>query len=401
MKKESLKLRELTTFYGAQDWLVQTERGQSYLYRIATDIYNRIKSANNLRLKNYYDKYNKLTDQEERDSLFNSEKIHLEINRVLNDLKESIETLNYSSMIILIDKIVSMSHHGGPLLDYVHESLEDLDYRLDRKVFRNLSGLEYDKYNKDLPKFPLSEVLYSKWGDKFPELAEQSGALPESAEGYNLRERNWVEQEKVDINMKLENLSSILRDVFDIIKKYPEMTSDEYSRLSLTKNWVHNRILQLLEQYSVYPDDLLELISSDLNKYGYLYIAFPDVINRIVNAMLDGDDVALKILRGMQPVYLSKVLRIFNKFIESPRSDIKDISKFLQVFDDLNEMNLYNIGFFVYNHPDFADSFRVRLDSSHWEDVQDIIFSLNDVRDSRESCIRVSDILLRYAKQEV
>lgn len=333
--------------------------------------------------------------------------LHLDIAEFLSEFRgvilkahESDLIEDYHNVVIYIDHIMQMSHHGGPLLEYSQEDFGDLDYDLDEKVFQNLSGLKYDdRYQNS---FPLSDVVYSKWGEKFPELAEQSGALPEEAEGYNLRSRNWDKQDRVDIKMKLGNLSSIVRDIADITSKYPDMKQEEINRLAFTKDWVHSRILQLLKQHSIYPDELLDLISSDINKYGYLYIAFPESINRIVDAMLDGDDSALKILRSMSPVpvALRDVLKSFNGFIKSPTVDLRDIMRFLQVFDDLDEADIESIGFFLYRHPEFSDLFRVRLSNLNWDYVQGIIDRFDRVDNSREACIKASDILLRNSLLE-
>ena len=349
MKKYSTTTNQLMTLYTAPDWLTETERGQKYLYKMAVDMYERINQINENRLlSNLYipvtqieESKQLLIEKDEDDlrkkellnqydemieNIYKEEKVHLDIKKALEKLKESIDNLDYNKIIINIDNIVSISHHGGPAISYAGESIDENDERI-RKI----------KPKTDLERGDdLSSVIYQKWGDYFPEISEGSGFIPEEAIGHNLRKRDWEEISDFSDEKILDNVVSVLKNSI-LNKKYED--KDEV-RIQRTKEWVKRWIDQRFRQ-----NEIIELIFSDIKKYGWLYDildytmteSWRDVaLKRFFVLLLQGDEDVKDIFKNIDRKDMLKLRFDFNRIM-----DLNQIEDFIISFPFFKDTILY------------------------------------------------------------
>lgn len=366
MQKLSLKAQQLATFYGAQEWLTETEQGQRYLYDIAQDLYNRISYNNNdnistrlephlreidLRLEADLKKAKTEEDVQkayklyylEKQGEYDFERVHILIAETLEDLKSAMQTGNYKMMVILIDQLVAMSHHNTRVMDYAKEKNPEPSYT-DQQV-SNTFGFGEGLYDG------LEEIMYQKVGPHFNQIAEASGALPEAAMGYNLRQRDWQPIANDSPEIKLDNVINILNHMVasfrheqilaqNILAENPDAEtglSDKESRFNQTLAWIK---AWLRKHYK--NDELSNLMFSDLEKYGNLYHIFePDYsensiaiqLKKLFNSALNGDNSAYKLIKDMGYNHKFKLLSNFVQLMDSDK--VRDVFRMLPIFGPL------------------------------------------------------------------
>lgn len=343
MNKYSTTVNQLMTLYTAPDWLTETERGQKYLYKMAVDMYERINNTNEQRLKeNFYAPVKRL--QEETDSgvsapslispeeiikkIYLNEKVHFNIREALRKLKDSINSLNYKEMIINIDNIVSISHHGGPAIAYAGENNKYDDERIQKIKPQHRIDAGDD----------LESVIYQKWGDYFPEIAEGSGFIPEEAMGHNLRGREWKEIADFSDEKVLDNVVSILKNSIRN-KKYKDENEDE-ERFEKTESWIKSWFFARFSE-----EEIIELIFSNTKKYGLLYNILENspfhkirdvVLKRLFILLLQGDKNTQEIFKDMDRRDFLRLRSDFNKIME-----LDYIEDFIIAFPFFSQTILY------------------------------------------------------------
>ena len=390
MKRLSLKAQDLITLYTSQDWLTQTEHGQRELVRIAKDFYNNTKTVNDDRIQErYYGMMNmyrseydreiaKCTTEEEAEGkwkefqnkahwVHKNEEIHFMIDELLQRLLVAINNLNYSQIIILMDQFASMSHHKGKLMNFAKDKLPNSETE-DR--INGLLGTNIPDRNEDSL---LTDMVYHKWGDSFQEIGEGTGALPERAQGYNLRQRGWKNIQDASPQRVLDNVVSVLKNAH-AIPKYKKMENkarwaedpelqiselDQDARIEQTRQWAKDWIKS---RYS--KDEIVKLITSNPQRYGILYdVLEPDyssntrstVIIKLYHLALDGDKDAYQLLKNMSGHDKISLFHVFWQAMDIDRIDevllLCDVLR--GAFENHLVPQLYRqISAFVWRHPE-------------------------------------------------